>query len=286
MRVARIAVLIVCATAAAGGQSPVVRGDSVRVSPTASESRVGIVRRLDRDSLVLQDGATFPLSALQQIEIRTTGGSMHGRKVGFGILGAIAGGAAGTYIGCIDECGSLALPGLVGGAVFGSAFGARKKERVWRVAWTPQHTIEPVVVGQATQPTVVTAPPIEPALLSTLQSGKVLRIWTDSSRYDDRFNRVDAEQRLLYLQNAAQAIPLSRIYAIDVRVDRRGDYALRVGAVASLATAMIYGFDCELSGGCDNYPVVVATSAGIGIVLGALLGSRVGSWRTLFTRSQ
>lgn len=298
MRHVRIAALVVGITTAADGQSPIASGDSVRVTRKTSESQIGTVRRLDRDSLVLQDGAAFPLTVLQQIEKRGDSGPLPGRRFGFGLLGALGGVAAGALIPCIwDSCGGLAQPGLIGGAIYGATVGGRKKERVWRVAWTPKHTIESVTVSpsdqavrqpdaEVRQAAVVMGPPIEASLLSTLQAGEVLRIWTDSSRTDGQFVRVDDQQRVLYLRNAAREVPLTQIYGIHVRVDRRGDYALIVGAITTLGAALVRTVDCEFKG-CESSHTawVIGTAAAIGITGGALLGSRVETWRTLYTRN-
>jgi hypothetical protein len=163
MRLARIAALVVSVPTVSDGQSPIVRGDSVRITVAGQPPTVGRVATVAGDTIRLDDGTQYRLADVGQVEVGRSGVDRQ-RQVVLAIVGGALGIVAAQLIPTNPDAFLNPTPALTaGGALAGMWLARRRVETQWHVAG---------VARDADPPRAVAAdPPIQAARARVSGSG-------------------------------------------------------------------------------------------------------------------
>ena len=301
-----------CLPQITAAQKPDLRAwDTVRVWYVQNkDARIGVVEAVSADTVRLRD-LRFAVSDVRQIDVAR--GRTRDRKQFMTLmLGSAAVGAVGWLAFGADCSGCAPLEKFRSGLWIGTGVGLLASTLLprrprWHTVWTvpqqvestlaatPNSVVASAIIADSARRAVESAapsigPPATVRDFAMVRPGEWLRVWTGNQVVEGPFREAREPPGLLMLRDRTDSIPFSAIDVFAVRRTYVGQTALLTGGALGMSTAvtmlLLCGITADLGGGCQSseYVQPVAVATGIGVAVGALIGTARTSWEVRFRR--
>ena len=283
------ALLLVSASALEAQAAALHPGDTVRVWRHGSAAAFqDYVVAVTADSLILRTRA-LAFADARHVDVARGKTFNRGRMAVFVVAGLVPGAVLGNALSphpcdtCVLNPVNLTQLGAAMGAGIGYLL-ARKfaMQPTWYTAWP--RPAEPAIAARPIADSARRV--IQPGLFSFIESGSLIRVWVrDSGVTQGKYGSVSSDQSSMLWLDRPNVTPLRSIDALETGSRHPVRWTFIGAAVVSAPVVLLAGVACALEQ-CngDRVGLVIGTSAVIGGVIGAVVGTNRVSWQLRFSR--